>query len=75
MDDGRVSGTGPELSIVSGRSCTMNLRLGNASARAMLAWPLDPPSWMRRNSLSVRMLLSQHWEKNATYVNDGHFPQ
>lgn len=44
MEEGRVSMSGRELSIVLGRSCTISLRLGNASARAMLAWPLDPPS-------------------------------
>ena len=44
MDDGRVSMSGRELSMVSGRSCTINLRSGNTSASAILAWPLEPPS-------------------------------
>lgn len=45
MDDGRASMSGRELSMVAGRSCTVSLRLGNASASAILAWPLEPPTY------------------------------
>lgn len=37
INDGRVSMSGRELSMVAGRSCTMNLSVGNASASAILA--------------------------------------
>jgi len=43
---GDGGGGGLEDSIVSGMSWTMKEREGKVSARAMLPWPLEPPTWM-----------------------------
>ena len=43
-----AGGFGAEEESVEGRSWMMNRRLGKAVARAMLAWPEDPPTWEER---------------------------
>lgn len=35
------------LAMTIGRSCTVKVRLGNAWASAMDAWPVEPPTWGR----------------------------
>lgn len=44
IEGGREALLSLELLMVSGRSWTTKVRHGKAEARAILAWPLEPPT-------------------------------